>query len=95
VIAAARLQAFSDHYYATFDTNRAALASLYQDQSLLTFEGQKFQGSAAIIQKLTSLPFTQCKHHVSSIDVQPSVSGGIIVFITGQIMVIHVCLTLC
>lgn len=37
-------QAFTDHYYATFDTNRQNLAGLYQDQSLLTFEGQKFQG---------------------------------------------------
>lgn len=34
-------QAFADHYYNTFDTNRAGLGSLYQDQSLLTFEGQQ------------------------------------------------------
>lgn len=37
-------QAFTDHYYNTFDTNRQGLVGLYQDQSLLTFEGQKFQG---------------------------------------------------
>lgn len=41
----ARLQAFTEHYYTTFDTARANLAPLYQDQSLLTFEGQKFQGT--------------------------------------------------
>ena len=38
------LQAFTDHYYNLFDTNRSALAGLYQDQSLLTFEGVRFQG---------------------------------------------------
>ena len=32
------LQAFTDHYYNTFDTNRGALAPLYQDLALLTFE---------------------------------------------------------
>ena len=35
--------AFVDHYYNTFDTNRAGLASLYTDQSMLSFEGQQFQ----------------------------------------------------
>lgn len=181
------MQAFTDHYYSTFDTNRAALGALYQEQSLLSFEGQKFQGTQQvstvgvvgalpvrggaglagvcvgreggwgggpkagdstdsrgarqskygqlllgalgtvnpcaacfkqswqqrtpqaapmqatehpsnpatratpprlqILQKLTSLPFQQCKHHVSSIDAQPSVGGGLIVFVTGQLLV--------
>jgi len=27
-----------------------------------------------------------CKHHVSSIDAQPSVAGGILVFVTGQLL---------
>ena len=35
-----------------------------------------------------SLSLSQsCKHHVSSIDAQPSVAGGIIVFVTGQLLV--------
>ena len=55
-------QAFSDHYYATFDSNRAALAGLYKDDAILSFEGQKVQGQSAVMQKLTSLPF----HQVSS-----------------------------
>lgn len=38
------------------------------------------------MQKLTSLPFQQCKHHVSSIDAQPSVGGGLLVFVTGQLL---------
>jgi Nuclear transport factor 2 (NTF2) domain len=79
-------QAFTDHYYNTFDTNRPALATLYQDQSMMTFEGEKFAG-AAITQKLTSLPFQQCQHRVVSLDAQPSVSQGINIFVTGQLIV--------
>ena len=81
------MQAFTEHYYNTFDTNRAALSGLYGEQSLLTFEGQKFQGTQNILQKLTTLPFQQCRHNISSIDAQPSLSGGIIVFVTGQLLV--------
>lgn len=40
-----------------------------------------------IMQKLTSLPFQQCKHHISSLDAQPSLSGGVLVFVTGQLLV--------
>ena len=54
---------------------------------MLTFEGQKFQGSQAIAQKLAALPFAQCKVQPSSMDFQPSVSGGVLVFVTGNIIV--------
>ena len=54
---------------------------------MLTFEGQKTMGSAAILQKLTSLPFTQCQHRISSLDAQPSMSQGINIVVTGQIIV--------
>jgi len=69
-------RAFVDHYYTTFDTNRAALVGLYQEGSMLTFEGDKFMGAAAITQKLTSLPFAACKHQVTTVDCQPSGAGG-------------------
>jgi hypothetical protein len=78
-------KAFTDHYYNVFATNRPALASLYQDQSMMTFEGEKFAGGA-ITQKLTSLPFQQCQHRVVSLDAQPSVSQGINIFVTGQLI---------
>ncbi|XVF08982.1 hypothetical protein REPUB_Repub07fG0051100 [Reevesia pubescens] len=38
-------KAFVEHYYSTFDAIQASLANLYQDGSMLTFEGQKIQGS--------------------------------------------------
>ena len=41
------LQAFTEHYYNTFDASRANLAGLYQDGSMLTFEGSKVRQSRA------------------------------------------------
>ncbi|KAI8473841.1 MAG: hypothetical protein J3K34DRAFT_409377 [Monoraphidium minutum] len=78
-------KAFLEYYYGLFGSNRAGLASLYQDQSMFTFEGNKCQGPAAIMAKLTSLPFNQCKITPASMDFQPSISGGIIVFVTGHV----------
>jgi Nuclear transport factor 2 (NTF2) domain len=43
--------AFVNHFYTTLDTNPSALAGLYQPQSTMTFEGQKFDGPEAIIGK--------------------------------------------
>ncbi|XP_057821436.1 nuclear transport factor 2A isoform X3 [Cryptomeria japonica] len=79
-------KAFVDHYYNIFDTNRAGLVSLYQDGSMLTFEGQKIQGVQGIVGKLTSLPFQQCKHNISTVDCQPSgPAGGMLVFVSGTL----------
>ncbi|KAH9318316.1 hypothetical protein KI387_020085, partial [Taxus chinensis] len=79
-------KAFVDHYYNIFDTNRAGLAGLYQDGSMLTFEGQKIQGVQGIIGKLTSLPFQHCKHNITTVDCQPSgPAGGMLVFVSGTL----------
>ena len=75
------------HYYQTFDTNRDALASLYQDQSKLTWEGQQVLGAAAIVQKFKSLAFQKVQHQVSSVDAQPSTSGGILIMVCGKLLV--------
>ena len=42
---------------------------------------------AQILGKLTSLPFQQCKHHIDSLDAQPSLSSGVLVFVTGRLLV--------
>ncbi|KAK8968406.1 Nuclear transport factor 2 [Platanthera guangdongensis] len=79
----AAARAFLEHYYRTFDTNRAALGGLYQDNSILSFEGAKMQGTAAISEKLTGLPFQQCQHNLSTIDCQPSgPASGVLVFVS-------------
>ncbi|XP_010478053.1 PREDICTED: nuclear transport factor 2-like [Camelina sativa] len=79
-------KAFVEHYYSTFDGNRPGLVSLYQEGSMLTFEGQKIQGSQNIVAKLTSLPFNQCKHNITTVDCQPSgPAGGMLVFVSGNL----------
>jgi hypothetical protein len=79
-------KAFVEHYYRTFDSNRAALGGLYQDGSMLTFEGTKTLGAQAIAAKLASLPFEQCAHAISTVDCQPSgPQGGMLVFVSGQL----------
>ncbi|KAH0915998.1 hypothetical protein HID58_030444, partial [Brassica napus] len=79
-------KAFVEHYYSTFDNNRVGLAGLYQEASMLTFEGQKIQGSQNIVAKLTSLPFQQCKHNISTVDCQPSgPASGMLVFVSGNL----------
>ncbi|CAN4081775.1 unnamed protein product [Withania somnifera] len=79
-------RAFVDHYYTTFDTNRAGLANLYQEGSMLNFEGQKYQGAQSIASKLTGLPFPQCKHQINTVDCQPSgPAGGMLVFVSGNL----------
>ncbi|PFX33201.1 nuclear transport factor 2-like [Stylophora pistillata] len=76
---------FAQVYYQTFDTNRANLASLYESQSMLTFEGDQFQGREPIMKKLTGLPFTTVKHVITTIDCQPSTDNGVVVFVVGQL----------
>ncbi|XP_008806416.1 nuclear transport factor 2B-like [Phoenix dactylifera] len=79
-------KAFVEHYYRTFDSNRAGLVNLYQEGSMLTFEGAKTQGAQAIAAKLASLPFQQCMHNISTVDCQPSgPAGGMLVFVSGSL----------
>lgn len=79
-------KAFVGHYYNLFDSNRANLAGLYQEGSMLTFEGEKFQGVQGIVGKLSSLPFQQCKHNISTVDCQPSgPAGAMLVFVSGSL----------
>ncbi|CAK3917808.1 nuclear transport factor NTF-2 [Lecanosticta acicola] len=79
---------FTEFYYKQFDNNRAGLAALYRDHSMLTFENSPVQGSAAIIEKLSSLPFQKVEHQVATLDAQPSnESGGILVSVSGALLV--------
>uniref|UniRef100_A0A671FTY6 Nuclear transport factor 2 n=1 Tax=Rhinolophus ferrumequinum TaxID=59479 RepID=A0A671FTY6_RHIFE len=44
---------FIQHYYQLFDNDRTQLGAIYIDASCLTWEGQQFQGKAAIVEKLS------------------------------------------
>ena len=59
--------------------------------SMLNFEHSagrpgQFKGTAAILQKLQSLP-QQVKHQVITIDCQPTPGGGVLVMICGNLLV--------
>lgn len=79
---------FTEFYYNQFDQDRKALAPLYRDNSMLTFESASVAGVAGIVEKLSALPFEKVKHQVSTLDAQPSSeSGGILILITGALLV--------
>eukprot|EP00931_Biecheleriopsis_adriatica_P107677 TRINITY_DN81_c0_g1_i1.p2 TRINITY_DN81_c0_g1~~TRINITY_DN81_c0_g1_i1.p2 ORF type:complete len:123 (+),score=24.25 TRINITY_DN81_c0_g1_i1:87-455(+) len=78
---------FCQHYYQTFDSNRSALAPLYGDQSMLTFEGEQFQGAQNITQKIASLPFQKVQHQIVKADCQPTINDGVVIFVTGNLLV--------
>ncbi|CCC09838.1 hypothetical protein SMACR_03394 [Sordaria macrospora] len=78
---------FVAHYYSTFDTDRKNLAGLYRENSMLTFEGSQSLGAQAIAEKLTSLPFQKVKHEYGPPDAQPTANGGIVILVTGQLIV--------
>ncbi|CAG7918484.1 unnamed protein product [Penicillium olsonii] len=80
-------QQFVTFYYQTFDTQRENLAGLYRDQSMLTFETSSVQGAGAIVEKLGALPFQKVQHQIATFDAQPSSENGIIVLVTGALLV--------
>eukprot|EP00518_Triparma_eleuthera_P005160 CAMPEP_0182464486 /NCGR_PEP_ID=MMETSP1319-20130603/8673_1 /TAXON_ID=172717 /ORGANISM="Bolidomonas pacifica, Strain RCC208" /LENGTH=114 /DNA_ID=CAMNT_0024664131 /DNA_START=9 /DNA_END=350 /DNA_ORIENTATION=- len=80
-------QAFVQHYYTTFDSEeRPSLASLYTESSVMTFEGQQFQGATNILGKITS--FGQIAHNITTVDVQPSVTeSAMLVYVGGHVSI--------
>jgi len=79
-------KAFCDHYFQTFDTQRANLQTLYQDTSLLSFENEQFMGMQSIMTKLTTLQFTTVQHAVATCDCHPqAASSGILILIAGDL----------
>ena len=89
-------KAFCSHYYQSRDTNLQALAGLYQEASMMTYEGAQVQGGTAIIQKLQSTG--RVAHQVKGMDVQPSAGqNAILIFVTGAVRIgenpgsIHFC----
>lgn len=79
-------KAFVQHFYQSFDTNAESLRGLYNPSSMMTFEGQQFQGTDAIIGKLKGVG--QVRHQVKSTDIQPSATqSAILIFVTGSVQI--------
>ncbi|XP_034444553.1 nuclear transport factor 2 isoform X2 [Hippoglossus hippoglossus] len=55
------------------------------DASCLTWEGQQFQGKRAIVEKLSSLPFTKIAHSITAQDHQPTPDCCILSMVVGQL----------
>ena len=86
-------QAFAQHYYQQFDSDRSQLGPLYNEtHSMLNFEHSasrpgQFKGSQSIVEKLVSLPFQRVQHQVVTIDTQPTPNGGVLVFVCGNLLI--------
>lgn len=82
-------KAFVNQYYQLFDgdiNQRQAIANYYSDtESLLTFEGTPFMGKAKIAEKLVGLTFQKIGHIISTCDCQPTIDGGVVVMVLGQL----------
>ncbi|KAK3303302.1 uncharacterized protein B0T15DRAFT_539790 [Chaetomium strumarium] len=78
---------FVDHYYKTFDADRSGLASLYRENSMLTFQDSQHLGVSGIVEKLVNLPFQKVTHQPTTTDAQPTPNGGIMILVCGQLLV--------
>ncbi|RUS86860.1 hypothetical protein EGW08_005397 [Elysia chlorotica] len=81
-------QEFVRHYYNVFDDKmkRETIAAMYHPtEALLTFEGQQFQGVAAIQDKMKAIPLDNMIRQCTTIDCQPTVDGGVLVTVIGQL----------
>ena len=79
-------EAFTTHFYNSFDADRNALANLYCDASLLQFESSPVvMGKDEIVKKLVSLSMQTVKHIITTADGQPTVDGGIMIHVLGQL----------
>ncbi|XP_006901412.1 PREDICTED: nuclear transport factor 2-like [Elephantulus edwardii] len=76
---------FIQHYYQLFDKDRVQPGAIYIDTSYLTWEGQQFQGKAAIVEKWSSLPFQKIPHSITSQDHQPTPDSCILSMVVGQL----------
>ena len=81
-------KAFVQHYYSSMKTGAAALAGLYKDGSMLTFEGQQFKGAQAIIEKLQGLGPVAFDIPNLTVDCQPGkVQDLLLILVTGRVAI--------
>jgi len=79
--------AFMNHYYTTYDTNPDGLAGLYLPNASLHFEGQQFDGPAAIVEKHKVVG--QVTHQIQTLELQQQSIGGnaACIFVTGRLSI--------
>jgi hypothetical protein len=79
---------FVAHFYKLFQEDRSQLHAVYHpEHAFLTFEDSQHRGREAIHAKYTSLPFQTVNVVVTKIDPQPTLDGGILIMVIGQLKV--------
>ncbi|CBZ24401.1 ntf2-like [Leishmania mexicana MHOM/GT/2001/U1103] len=76
---------FVQHYYNFFANQRDQLAGIYRPNTLLTWQKEQVQGVDAIMARFANLGFTEAAFKQDSVDCQPSMSGGVIVIVNGEV----------
>lgn len=77
---------FVSQYYQYFASNRASLGGVYRPTTLMTWSGEQMQGVESIMGRFSTLAFNQCQFKPEDIDCHPSLSGGVIVVVNGEVL---------
>lgn len=77
---------FTQHYYNFFSTSRTQLAGVYRANTLLTWQSEQIQGAEAIMARFANLGFSEAQFKTDSLDCQPSLSGGVLVVVNGEVL---------
>lgn len=80
-------EGFVAQYYQFFGSNRAAVAGVYRDSSLMTWSKAQLQGTQAIMEKFRSLTLGQARFQPQEIDCHPTATGGVLVVVNGEVVV--------
>eukprot|EP00163_Fabomonas_tropica_P019728 TRINITY_DN3457_c0_g1_i2.p1 TRINITY_DN3457_c0_g1~~TRINITY_DN3457_c0_g1_i2.p1 ORF type:complete len:122 (+),score=27.59 TRINITY_DN3457_c0_g1_i2:207-572(+) len=78
-------KAFVGFYYQAMQGDRQQLAQIYQDPSMLTFEGKQYGGRAAILEAVQAFPKMQ--YQPGRIDCQPNNQNGVFVLVDGKVII--------
>jgi len=81
-------KSFVEFFYNKFDNDRKGLNDLYKNNSMLSYEGDGYQGQQKIMDKLTNgVKYKKIQHFPKTLDVQPSAGTGLLVMVTGTLKV--------
>eukprot|EP00922_Rhytidocystis_sp_ex-Travisia-forbesii_P029976 GHVS01043953.1.p1 GENE.GHVS01043953.1~~GHVS01043953.1.p1 ORF type:complete len:133 (+),score=23.65 GHVS01043953.1:145-543(+) len=76
---------FAEQYFHTFTANRGSITAMFGTQSMLSWEGQQFQGAANVMKKISELPTMTYK--LASLDCQPTYDNGILIVVAGDVKI--------
>tara|TARA_B110000093_G_C12944151_1_gene399342 strand:- start:113 stop:508 length:396 start_codon:yes stop_codon:yes gene_type:complete len=81
---------FVAQFYPTFGTNRSQLGGVYRDSSLMTMQGKQLQGVGNIMcwfKQGITFSIARFETEAEDIDCHPSPDGGIIISVSGKVLV--------